>query len=154
MKKTLIYLGLFILTLTMSLTSCKEKGENDEPNLTDNSITIGKDVYPIKSAYLIVDELENEVDVKFNCEELEFSIDLNGHKELPSGTIELTREGKYTADVDMRYSDKDYDVTGALTISKTNEIYNMTIIGDAYKDRTPKDFTLSYQGEISSTVDR
>lgn len=139
--------------LTMSLTSCKEKGENDEPKLTDNSITIGNDVYPIKSAFLIVDELENEVDVKFNCDELDFSIDLNGHKELPISTIELTREGKYTADADMRYSDVDYDVTGSLTISKTNETFNVTIIGDAYKDRAPKDFTLSYQGEITLTVD-
>lgn len=152
MKKTLLTLGLFILTLTMSLTSCK-KDKTGEANLTDNSITIDEEVYPIKTVLLIVDEFENEADVKFNCEELEFTIDLNGHKELPDGTFELTREGKYTAEVDMRYSDKDYDVTGSLTISKTDDIFAVTIIGDAYKDRAPKDFTLSYQGKITLAVD-
>ena len=153
MKKTLLTLGLFILSLTMSLTSCK-KDKNDEPNLTENSITISNDVYPIKSAYLIVDEFENEVDLKFYCDELDFTIDLDGYKELPDGTFELKREGKYTAEADMRYSDKDYDVTGSLTISRTDEIFNITVIGDAYKDRAAKDFTLSYKGEISSAVDR
>lgn len=137
----------------MSLTSCK-KDKNDEPNLTENSITISNDVYLIKSAYLIVDEFENEVDIKFYCDELDFTIDLDGYKELPDGTFEIKREGKYTAEADMRYSDKDYDVTGSLTISRTDEIFNITVIGDAYKDRAAKDFTLSYKGEISSAVDR
>ena len=103
---------------------------------------------------LIVDEFENEVDIKFYCDELDFTIDLDGYKELPDGTFELKREGKYTAEADMRYSDKDYDVTGSLTISRTDEIFNITVIGDAYKDRAAKDFTLSYKGEISSAVDR
>ena len=154
MKKTLFIAGLFILALATSLTSCNLRGGNDDPALTENSITLGKDVYPITSALLIVDKFENEVDVKFNCDELEFTIDLNGLSTLPVGTLELNRNGKYTAEAETRYSDKDYDVTGNLTVSETSDIFDITVIGKAYRDRGPKDFTLSYKGNLTKLNDR
>ena len=157
MKKTLLILGLFILALTTTMTSCNEpepesgQGGNNGGNGTiTNSTTIGDDVYEIISAVFVADENENDVELTFNCNDLEINIELDGFDKIPTGTFELTREGKYTAEADMLFQDYDYDITGALTISVSSNVITVTISGDAYKNRSSKKFSLSYQGEFGN----
>lgn len=151
MKKTFLFLGLFILSLTMSLTSCNEpEVENNGTNASTNSIIIGNDLYEIKSAMFVADESDKAVEMIFSCNDLVFNIDLEGYDKIPTGTFELTLEGRYTAEADMIFHDYDYEVTGALTISESSNIISVTISGEAYKDRASKKFSLSYQGEFGN----
>lgn len=152
MKKTFLLLGLFILSLTMAMTSCNDpEPENNGHNGTINSIIIGDDSYEIKSAVFVADESDNDAEMIFSCNDLVFNIDLEGYDKIPTGTFELTREGRYTAEADMLFHDYDYEVTGALTISESSNIISVTISGEAYKDRASKKFSLSYQGEFGNS---
>lgn len=157
MKKTLLILGLFILALTTTMTSCNksepESGQgvnNGGGETITNSTSIGDNVYEINSAIFVVDNNENDVELKFNCNDLEINIELDGFDKIPTGTFELTREGKYTAEADMLFQDYDYEITGALTISESSDVITVTVSGDAYKDRGPEKFSLTFQGEFEN----
>ena len=150
MKKTLLFLGLFILALTTTLTSCNNSDNNDGHNDSDNHITIGDRHYRINSAFVVADEIDKETELSFYCDDLLFTIDLEGQGKLPTGTFELTREGRYTAEVDMLFHDYDYEITGALTISESSDIIVITISGDAYKDRASKKFSMSFKGKLEN----
>lgn len=157
MKKTLLILGLSILALTTTMTSCNksepesgQSGNNGGGETITNSTSIGNNVYEINSAIFVVDDNENDVELKFNCNDLEINIELDGYDNIPTGTFELTREGKYTAEADMLFQDYDYEITGALTISESSDVITVTISGDAYKDRGPEKFSLTFQGEFEN----
>lgn len=149
MKKAFYLMGLLFLSITMTLTSCNQK--DSAPANEGNSIVLGDDLYNITSARSVIDNSDNEVDLILYCNELTLSIDLDGQNEVAVGVYDLLREGRYTAEVDMNSSDKDYDVTGTLAISKveTDNVYSITISGEAYKDRAPLYFSMVYQGELS-----
>lgn len=148
MKKTLLFLGLFILALTM--TSCNNSDNNDGNDDYGNHITIGDRAYHINSAFVVADEIDKETELSFYCDDLIFSIDLEGHGKLPTGTFEITREGRYTAEAEMLFHNYDYEITGALTISETSDIIVITISGDAYKDRASKKFSMSFKGKLEN----
>ena len=133
----------------MTLTSCNQN--DSAPENEGNSIVLGDDMYNITSALCTVENHESEVDITFYCNDLSLSIELKGEKELAVGVYELAREGRYTGEIDFYSSDKDYDVTGTLAISKaeTDNVYSITISGEAYKDRAPLYFSMVYQGELS-----
>ena len=148
MKKTFYLMGLLLLSLTMSLTSCSEK--NTAPENEGNSIVLGDDMYSITSAICTVDNPESEVDLTFYCSDLSFSIELKGEKELAVGVYELSREGRYTGEIDFYNSDREYDATGTLAISETTDgVYTITLSGEAFKDRVGRYLSLVYQGELS-----
>lgn len=149
MKKTFYLMGLLLLSLTMSLTSCNNK--DSAPENEGNSIVLGDDMYNITSALCTVDNPESEVDLTFYCSDLSLSIELKGEKELAVGVYELTREGRYTGEIDFYSSDRDYDATGTLAISidETGSIYTITLSGEAFKDRGGRYLSLVYQGELS-----
>lgn len=141
-------MGLLLLSLTMSLTSCSEK--DYAPENEGNSIVLGDDMYSITSALCTVDNPESEVDLTFYCSDLSLSIELKGEKELAVGVYELTREGRYTGEIDFYNSDRDYDATGTLAISETTDgVYTITLSGEAFKDRGGRYLSLVYQGELS-----
>lgn len=153
MKKTLLFLGLFILTLTATLTSCNNSENNDGNDISDNHITIGDHFYRINSAFIVADDIDKETELSFYCDDLLFTIDLEGHGKLPTGTFEITREGRYTAEADMFFHNYDYEISGALTISESSDIIVITISGNAYKDRASKKFSLSFKGNLENNGD-
>ena len=148
MKKTFKLMGLLLLSLTMTLTSCGDKGP--APANEDNSIVLGDDLYKITSARCVADISDYEAELIFYCNELILTIELEGQTDAAVGAYELLHEGRYTAEIDMVGSDKDYDVTGTLAISReeTDNVYSITISGEAYKDRAPRYFSMVYQGEL------
>ena len=147
MKKTFYLMGLLLLSLTMTLTSCNKDQTTENEG---NSIVLGDDMYSITSALCTVDNPESEVDLTFYCNDLSLSIELKGEKELAVGVYELTREGRYTGEIDFYSSDKDYDATGTLAIGETTDgVYTITLSGEALKDRGGRYLSLVYQGEIS-----
>lgn len=147
MKKTFYLMGLLFLSLTMTLTSCNKDQTTENEG---NSIVLGDDMYSITSALCTVDNPESEVDLTFYCNDLSLSIELKGEKELAVGVYELTREGRYTGEIDFYSSDKDYDATGTLAISETTDgVYTITLSGEAFKDRGGRYLSLVYLGEIS-----
>ena len=155
MKKTLLFLGLFILALT-TIISCKDSESESNNNASSNetnATTIGDHKYKINSAMIFADEFENEIELSFYCDDLLFTIDLEGYMVLPTGTFEITREGRYTAEADMLFHDYAYDVTGALTISESSDVISVTISGNAYKDREPKRFSMTFQGDFVDVVE-
>lgn len=146
MKKTFYLMGLLLLTIAMTLTSC----DKPVPETKENTIVLGDDVYQINSAISIADNSDNDVELVFYCNDITLSVDLEGYKDVAVGVYDLAREGRYTAEVDVLGSDRDFDVTGTLAISiDENNLYNITISGEAYKDRGPRYFSMIYQGELS-----
>lgn len=148
MKKTHLFLGLIILALTTTLTSCNDRDNDNGHDNTHNHIIIGDRSYSINAAFLTEDKHDKETEISFYCDDLLFTIDLEGYEKLPTGTFELTREGRYNAEADMLFHDYDYEITGSLTISETSDNVVITISGDAYKDRNTKKFSLSYKGKL------
>lgn len=147
MKKTFYLMGLLFLSLTMTLTSCNKDQTTENEG---NSIVLGDDMHSITSALCTVDNPESEVDLTFYCNDLSLSIELKGEKELAVGVYELTREGRYTGEIDFYSSDRDYDATGTLAISETTDgVYTITLSGEALKDRGSRYLSLVYLGEIS-----
>lgn len=154
MKKTFL-LGLFILALTTLMTSCnKSNSENNSSNngsnngsgSTSNIIIIGNDVYQINSAFY--DDDDDDIELTFTCNDLIFDIDLDNYDKIPTGTFEITHDGRHTAEVEMLFHDYEYDVTGALTISQSDDVFTITITGVAVEDYIQLPFSCTYEGRL------
>ena len=87
MKKTLLLIGLFILSLSTILTSCDD---DDEPViLTNNVITIGDAVSPITS---VTSKTENDdTFIIINTDAMELILEFNGKQSIPTGTCRGNR---------------------------------------------------------------
>lgn len=153
MKKTFL-LGLFILALTTLMTSCnKSNSENNSSNngsnngsgSTSNIIIIGNDVYQINSAFYDDDD---DIELTFTCNDLIFDIDLDNYDKIPTGTFEITHDGRHTAEVEMLFHDYEYDVIGALTISQSDDVFTITITGVAVEDYIQLPFSCTYEGRL------
>ena len=117
MKKTFLFLGLFILSLSTILTSCNN--EPDEVILTNNVITIGDAISPITSVSSKTEDKDTFIIVDTDAIELVFEFDNN--ESIPLGNIELTLNGSNTAEITMLWSGVEYILTGNLSMSKSND---------------------------------
>lgn len=148
MKKVFLFIGLFILTLPAILTSCDDDEPICEPQI-NNAICIGDVVSPITS---ISNETENnDTYIVVNTETMELTLQFKNQNEIPVGTFKLTLDGNNTGELVMIWSGIEYDLTGNISISLSNNIYVIDVWGNAFNDvYSYIPFTLNYQGMINN----
>lgn len=147
MKKTVLLIGLFILTLSTLLTSCDDN-ENDNVILTDNVITIGDAISPITS---VSSKTENDdTFIIVNTDAMQLIFEFNDKQSIPTGNFSLTFDGNYNGEIIMVWSGVEYVLTGNLSISSSNNTYTLVAAGNAFLDYyTFVPFTIYYNGNIN-----
>lgn len=147
MKKTVLLIGLFILTLSTLLTSCDDN-ENDNVILTDNVITIGDAISPITS---VSSKTENDdTFIIVNTDAMQLIFEFNDKQSIPTGNFSLTFDGNYNGEIIMVWSGVEYVLTGNLSISSSNNTYTLVAAGNAFLDYyTFVPFTIYYNGIIN-----
>lgn len=146
MKKTILLIGLFILTLPMFFTSCND---DDVENiiLTNNIITIGDAISPITSVSSKIENDNTYIVVNTNAMQSVFEFDKK--QSIPTGSFQLTFNGDYNGEITMTWSGVEYVLTGDLDISLSDDIYTISAVGNAFLDYyTFVPFTLYYNGKI------
>jgi hypothetical protein len=146
MKKTILLIGLFILSLSTILTSCDD--DDDNVILTNNVVTIGDAISPIKS---VTSKTENDdTFIIINTDALELILEFNGKQSIPTGTFDITFNGSYNGEITMVWSGVEYIMTGNLVISSSNGRYTLSAAGNAFSDYyTFVPFSLYYNGSIN-----
>ena len=145
MKKTILLIGLLILSLSTILTSCDD--DDDNVILTNNVITIGDAISPITS---VTSKTENDdTFIIINTDAVELIFEFDGKQSIPTGSFDLTLNGNYTGEITMLWSGVEYVLTGNLTITSSNNRYTMTCAGNAFSDYyTFVPFSVYYSGNI------
>ena len=145
MKKTILLIGLFILSLSTILTSCDD--DDETVILTNNVITIGDAVSPITS---VTSKTENDdTFIIINTDAMELIFEFDGKQSIPTGSFDITFEGNYNGEITMIWSGVEYVLTGNLTITSSNNRYTMTSVGNAFSDYyTFVPFSVYYNGKI------
>ena len=145
MKKTILLIGLFILSLSTILTSCDD--DDETVILTNNVITIGDAVSPITS---VTSKTENDdTFIIINTDAMELIFEFDGKQSIPTGSFDITFEGNYNGEITMIWSGVEYALTGNLTITSSNNRYTMTSVGNAFSDYyTFVPFSVYYSGNI------
>lgn len=145
MKKTILLIGLFILSLSTILTSCDD--DDETVILTNNVITIGDAVSPITS---VTSKTENDdTFIIINTDAMELIFEFDGKQSIPTGSFDITFEGNYNGEITMIWSGVEYVLTGNLTITSSNNRYTMTSVGNAFSDYyTFVPFSVYYSGNI------
>lgn len=148
MKKTLLLIGLFILTLPLVFTSCND---NDDENviLTNNTITIGDAISPITS---VSSKTENDnAFIIVNTDAMELIFEFDNKQSIPTGNFALTPDGNYTGEITMVWTGVEYVLIGDLNISISNDIYTISAVGNAFLDYyTFVPFSIYYNGKINN----
>ena len=146
MKKTILLIGLLILSLSTILTSCDD--DDDNVILTNNVITIGDAISPITS---VTSKTENDdTFIIINTDAVELIFEFDGKQSIPTGSFDLTLNGNYTGEITMLWSGVEYVLTGNLTITSSNNRYTMTCAGNAFSDYyTFVPFSVYYSGSIN-----
>ena len=146
MKKTILLIGLLILSLSTILTSCDD--DDDNVILTNNVITIGDAISPITS---VSSKTENDdTFIIINTDAVELIFEFDGKQSIPTGSFDLTLNGNYTGEITMLWSGVEYVLTGNLTITSSNNRYTMTCAGNAFSDYyTFVPFSVYYSGNIN-----
>lgn len=146
MKKTILLIGLFILSLSTVLTSC----DNDDETviLTNNVITIGDAISPITS---VTSKTENDdTFIIINTDAMELIFKFNDNQSIPTGSFDITFNGNYNGEITMVWSGVEYTISGKLAISSSNSRYTLTGAGNAFSDYyTFVPFSLYYNGSIN-----
>ena len=145
MKKTILLIGLLILSLSTILTSCDD--DDETVILTNNVITIGDAVSPITS---VTSKTENDdTFIIINTDAMELIFEFDGKQSIPTGSFDITFEGNYNGEITMIWSGVEYVLTGNLTITSSNNRYTMTSVGNAFSDYyTFVPFSVYYSGNI------
>lgn len=150
MKKTILFIGLFILTLSTLLTSCDEDRPIGEIQ-SDNVITMGDVISPITSISSKSDN--NDTYIIVNTETMNVVLKFKDKKEIPTGTFKLSLDGDNEAVVNMIYSGIEYDLIGNISISLSKNIYTINLYGNAFNSLYPYiQFTLDYHGMIGDSI--
>ncbi|MBR5215394.1 MAG: hypothetical protein IKV80_04125 [Bacteroidales bacterium] len=146
MKKTILLIGLIILSLSAILTSCDDDDEN--VILTNNVITIGDAISPITS---VNSKTENDATfIIINTDAMELIFEFDGKQSIPTGDFRLTFDGKNTGVLTMVWSGIEYVLIGDLSISKSNGAYTLNASGNAFSDYyTFVPFGIYYNGSIN-----
>ena len=145
MKKTLLLIGLLILSFSTRLTSCDD--DDETVILTNNVITIGDAVSPITSVNSKTEDEDTFIVINTDAMELVFEFD--NKESIPTGDIGLTFNGNNTGVLTMVWSGVEYILIGDLNISKSNDTYTLNASGNAFYDYyTFVPFSLYYNGKI------
>ena len=146
MKKTILLIGLLILSLSTIFTSCDD--DDETVILTNNVITIGDAVSPITS---VTSKTENDdTFIIINTDAMELIFEFDGKQSIPTGSFDLTFNGSYTGEITMVWSGVEYVLTGNITISSSNSTYTLTSVGNAFSDYyTFVPFSVYYSGSIN-----
>jgi hypothetical protein len=90
-KKTILLIGLFILSLSTILTSCDD--DDETVILTNNVIAIGDAISPITS---VSSKTENDdTFIIINTDAMELIFEFNDKQSIPTGTFDITFNGNY-----------------------------------------------------------
>ena len=145
MKKTILLIGLLILSLSTILTSCDD--DDETVILTNNVITIGDVISPITS---VSSKTENDVTfIVINTDALELIFEFNGKQNIPTGNFDITFNGSYNGEITMVWPGVEYILTGNLTITSSDGTYTLAGTGNAFSDYyTFVPFSLYYNGNI------
>ncbi|MBQ8222490.1 MAG: hypothetical protein IJZ87_03960 [Bacteroidales bacterium] len=148
MKKTILLIGLFILTLPLIFTSCDENDGPDEVILTSNVITIGDAISPITS---VLNKTENDdTYIIVNTDAMELILEFDKKQSIPTGNLQLTFNGDNNGEITMIWSGVEYVLAGDISISLSNDVYTISAAGNAFLDYyTFVPFSLYYNGKIA-----
>lgn len=151
MKKRFLLLIGALLSFSLMMINCSKRTGDVNLNANDNVVienivNIGDNEFPINIVFGVVKD--NDIDINISTEDMSVVITLDNHDIIPTGSFELSTDGRYTAEAEMIGTELRYDLTGSLTIVSSDTLYSIKSSGNAAVGRATVPFTIDYKGEI------